>query len=168
LIGIVADKGQKKVLAYYCDDKTVGQWFEGTLGTDGTFDLTNASGSRLQGTVTATGVDGTLDLVQAARSDPLAALVIPLRGQLALQEHFNATSVTGQEGIYRVQTTENGSQYTGGWVVENTRIRAGLVKKATQVIGATPFDPEKSPTVTTADGVVLRPALVDTIIALSA
>lgn len=161
LIGVVAD--QQKVLAYYCDDKTVGQWFEGPLSADGKFDVTNASGSRLQGTVIGDGVNGTLHLAQASLPGP-AALAIPALGHLPLQDKFKTTPVTdNKQGIFRAQTTKQGSQYTGGWVVGKT-IKVGLVQKAAQVIGATPFDPEKSPNVTTADGVVLTPELVDTVI----
>lgn len=165
LIGVVADKGLGKVLAYYCDDKTVGQWFEGPLGADGKFDVTDASGSRLQGTVADDGVNGTLHVATASLQAPVA-LAIPMLGQLPLQDKFKAASVTGKQGIFRAQTTNKGVQYTGGWVFGKTAGKAGLVKKAAHVIGATPFDPEKSPNVTTADGMVLTPELVDKVINL--
>lgn len=164
LIGIVADEGKGKVLAYYCDDKMIGQWFEGPLGADGKFDVTNASGSRLQGTVAGDGVSGTLHVAQASLQAPLA-LAMPLQGQLPLQTSFKTTPVKGKQGIYRTQTTKSGNQYKGGWVVGESS-KVGLVTKAAQVIGATPFDPDKGSNVTTADGVVLTPELVNTVIDL--
>lgn len=54
LVGLVDNPGDRRVLAYVCDGKTVGMWFTGEAAPDGTVDLTSPDGARLRGESPAT------------------------------------------------------------------------------------------------------------------
>ena len=104
-IAIVAAQG--KVLAYICDGEKIAQWFRGTLGEGGAIAIELGS-NKLNARLNAGIVSGTVEV-----------------GGEKLE--FSATAATGNAGLFRTELSAGGSNYTGGWIIDQNGEQRGAV-----------------------------------------
>jgi hypothetical protein len=113
-IGLV--RNATTLTAFVCDGTptqptTLWGWF--SAGPGSSFDITNAQGTRLTGSVTATGSSGTLTLAS---------------GQV-----YNFSAAAAQSGgVFRAEPTTGDKSYVVGWIVQDDgQQRGGALEAST-------------------------------------
>lgn len=98
-----------KVLAYLCDGSKLADWFRLVQDESGAVEGRSSSGVRLQAKLGAQEIKGTVTLADGK----------------ALE--FSATPISGEAGLYRSESQINGTDYLGGWIVDQQGQQRGLV-----------------------------------------
>lgn len=98
-----------KVLAYLCDGSKLADWFRLVHDSSGAVEGRSSGGVQLQAKIGAQEIKGTVTLADGK----------------ALE--FSAAPISGEAGLYRTESRIGGTDYLGGWIVDQQGQQRGAL-----------------------------------------